>query len=173
MTAKGHLPWVTIFYLRLVGFVPGPILFGTVVDSTCLFWQHECGQRGNCWVYDRSTLSTRVIVLATGTILWYVVSGAYEPPKAAHMLLVVFIILCWFVYPCEKATIRNSPEDQRTSYTNMDQNFMETKHLVIQLRVVGIEQWKHKRNETSNYIYMSLSLYQLKNYNKLHVAIHD
>ena len=93
--------------VRLVGFVPGPIIFGAVVDSTCLFWQHECGQRGNCWVYDRSTLSTRAIVLATGTILPYV----------------VFIILCWFVYPQKKAKEKNSKnslEDQSTSYTNVD-----------------------------------------------------
>ena len=93
--------------VRLVGFVPGPILFGTVVDSTCLFWQHECGQRGNCWVYDRSTLSTRVILLATGTMSCYI----------------VFIILCWFVYPHQRANKKNSKnslEDQNTSYTNVD-----------------------------------------------------
>ena len=93
--------------VRLVGFVPGPIVFGAVVDSACLIWQSECGQRGNCWVYDRPTLSTCAIVLGTGPTLGYV----------------VFIILCWFVYPRQRANERNSKnslEDQSTSYTDVD-----------------------------------------------------
>lgn len=92
--------------LRLVGFVPGPILFGTIVDSSCLFWQHECGQRGNCWLYDRSTLSTRAILLATGTMSCYI----------------LFIILCWFVYPHQRADEKNSDYylGDSTSLTNVE-----------------------------------------------------
>lgn len=93
--------------VRLVGSVPGPIVFGAVVDSTCLMWQDECGRRGNCWVYDRPTLSTRVIVLATGSAFCYI----------------VFIILCWFVYPRDGANeknIKNSVGEQSTSDTNVD-----------------------------------------------------
>ncbi|CAI8015497.1 Solute carrier organic anion transporter family member 4C1 [Geodia barretti] len=69
--------------IRLIGFVPGPILFGVVFDSACLFWQRDCGRRGNCWVYDNATLSVRAVVLAI----------------LAMMCYIVFIILCWLFYP--------------------------------------------------------------------------
>ena len=74
--------------LRLVGFVPGPLLFGAVFDSTCLFWQRDCGRRGNCWVYDNTSLSTRAVVLAVVAMVGYI----------------VFIFLCWVVYPRQPAT---------------------------------------------------------------------
>ncbi len=33
-------------------FVPGPIVFGTIFDTTCALWQElECGVRGACIRY--------------------------------------------------------------------------------------------------------------------------
>lgn len=37
---------------RALGSIPGPIVFGVIFDSTCLFRRFDCGRRGNCWVYD-------------------------------------------------------------------------------------------------------------------------
>jgi solute carrier organic anion transporter, putative (fragment) len=34
------------------GNVPCPIIYGAVVDSACLFWEDNCGQRGACRIYD-------------------------------------------------------------------------------------------------------------------------
>lgn len=34
------------------GNVPCPILYGAIVDSTCLFWEEDCGKRGACRMYD-------------------------------------------------------------------------------------------------------------------------
>jgi hypothetical protein len=30
--------------LRLIGSIPGPILFGFVVDKVCLLWEPACGE---------------------------------------------------------------------------------------------------------------------------------
>ena len=30
--------------IRLVGSIPGPVLFGYVVDRVCLLWEPGCGQ---------------------------------------------------------------------------------------------------------------------------------
>ena len=68
---------------RAFGTVPGPLMFGLIFDSACLFWQHSCGRRGNCWVYDNTALSYRALALGlTGIILNF-----------------VFSFLTWVVYP--------------------------------------------------------------------------
>ena len=74
---------VQSFFWRMFGSIPGPILFGVIFDSTCLFWQYDCGRRGNCWVYDNSALSVRAVVLAVLAMSGYIIS----------------VFLCWLVYP--------------------------------------------------------------------------
>ena len=39
---------------RLFGYIPSPILFGNVIDSTCLLWKSTCeGEAGGrCLLYD-------------------------------------------------------------------------------------------------------------------------
>ncbi|CAB0011848.1 unnamed protein product [Nesidiocoris tenuis] len=38
---------------RLFGYIPAPILFGNLIDSTCLFWKSTCGEKGGrCLLYD-------------------------------------------------------------------------------------------------------------------------
>lgn len=36
----------------IFGFVPYLILFGALVDTSCLIWEKSCGKTGNCWFYD-------------------------------------------------------------------------------------------------------------------------
>lgn len=42
----------SMFISSLLALIPGPILFGRMIDSTCLVWSHENGKRGNCQLYD-------------------------------------------------------------------------------------------------------------------------
>ena len=39
---------------RLFGYIPSPILFGNVIDSTCLLWKSTCAGEagGRCLLYD-------------------------------------------------------------------------------------------------------------------------
>lgn len=38
---------------RLFGYIPAPILFGNLIDSTCLLWKSTCGEKGGrCLVYN-------------------------------------------------------------------------------------------------------------------------
>lgn len=41
-----------MFISSLLALIPGPILFGRMIDSTCLVWSNKNGQRGNCQLYD-------------------------------------------------------------------------------------------------------------------------
>ncbi|KAK9504054.1 hypothetical protein O3M35_010489 [Rhynocoris fuscipes] len=38
--------------LGVFTFVPAPILYGWLLDSSCLIWGVTCGKTGNCWLYD-------------------------------------------------------------------------------------------------------------------------
>lgn len=43
---------LTLFLTSLFALIPGPIIFGRIIDSTCLSWTFKCGQQGNCQLYD-------------------------------------------------------------------------------------------------------------------------
>ena len=50
------LGFQSIIY-RLLGSIPGPLLFGALIDNTCLYWDHEADcSEGNCWLYDQKKL---------------------------------------------------------------------------------------------------------------------
>ena len=55
---------------RILGSIPGPIVMGALFDASCEFWQEQCGERGNCWVYNNEGLSLRIFgVIGSARIL--------------------------------------------------------------------------------------------------------
>ncbi|XP_046848352.1 LOW QUALITY PROTEIN: solute carrier organic anion transporter family member 4A1-like [Xenia sp. Carnegie-2017] len=91
---------VQYIFMKALGFLPGPILFGGVVDNTCTVWQKTCGVRGRCFDYDIEKLSYAVCVL--GVSLTFV--------------SVVFYFLSWFLY---------KPEDTMDNVGNETTNNFE------------------------------------------------
>lgn len=82
---------------RAVGSIPGPLLYGVIFDTSCIYWQEECGRRGNCWVYNNNSISVRAFFLSLFGV-------------AANT---VFMILCWIFFPpvtCKKQ--QNSSSNQ-------------------------------------------------------------
>jgi hypothetical protein len=52
-------------FLRLLGFIPGGVLFGLMIDTTCLKWQKSaCGKKQSCLVHDPSRLSWTIMAVA-------------------------------------------------------------------------------------------------------------
>ena len=51
------LQWIVV---RLFGTIPGPILFGALIDNTCRLWQDTCGMDGACRNYDNLYMSRYV-----------------------------------------------------------------------------------------------------------------
>ncbi|XP_014214478.1 solute carrier organic anion transporter family member 4C1-like [Copidosoma floridanum] len=45
---------IGLMVISLFGLIPGPILFGAIIDSTCLIWDMSCKKNGNCWFYHTS-----------------------------------------------------------------------------------------------------------------------
>ena len=71
---------------RAFGSVPGPIVFGVLFDRACIYWQEECGRRGNCWIYNNKTLATNALIAG--------VVGLF--------LSIIFSFLAWLLYPKSK-----------------------------------------------------------------------
>ncbi|KAK6619639.1 hypothetical protein RUM43_012396 [Polyplax serrata] len=52
---------------RLFGYIPAPILFGNLIDSTCLFWKSTCGESGGrCLLYDIELFRYKYVGLCAG-----------------------------------------------------------------------------------------------------------
>ncbi|XP_043287756.1 solute carrier organic anion transporter family member 5A1 isoform X2 [Venturia canescens] len=52
---------------RLFGYIPAPILFGNLIDSTCLLWKSACGEKGGrCLLYDIEQFRYRYVGLCAG-----------------------------------------------------------------------------------------------------------
>ncbi|KAK2176143.1 hypothetical protein NP493_680g01004 [Ridgeia piscesae] len=47
------MQWIAI---RILGSIPGPILFGVAFDGACRLWSSDCGGRGSCLYYDNSRI---------------------------------------------------------------------------------------------------------------------
>lgn len=39
-----------------LAFIPAPIIYGGILDKSCLLWEEECGTNGNCLLYDERKL---------------------------------------------------------------------------------------------------------------------
>ncbi|XP_063101593.1 solute carrier organic anion transporter family member 4C1 isoform X1 [Cavia porcellus] len=72
--------------LRLLGTIPGPIIFGATIDSTCTLWDiNECGIKGACWVYDNIKMAHMLVAISvTCKIITIFFNGLavflYKPP---------------------------------------------------------------------------------------------
>ncbi|XP_045183048.2 solute carrier organic anion transporter family member 2A1-like [Mercenaria mercenaria] len=40
------------FLTSALGWMPGPVIFGAVIDGTCTLWKYTCGERQSCFLYD-------------------------------------------------------------------------------------------------------------------------
>eukprot|EP00794_Sanderia_malayensis_P000568 gene568-1226_t len=72
--------------MRSLSFIPGPVIFGTVIDSQCILWRKdECGKSTNCMDYHVNTLSKNIFYLGLtcgiiGTVFYFLAWFLYKPP---------------------------------------------------------------------------------------------
>ncbi|XP_036136081.1 solute carrier organic anion transporter family member 4C1 isoform X2 [Molossus molossus] len=56
---------IQFMMLRLLGSIPGPIIFGVTIDSTCVLWDiNECGIKGACWNYDNIRMAYMLVAIS-------------------------------------------------------------------------------------------------------------
>ncbi|KAK2527966.1 Slco5a1 [Columba guinea] len=76
--------------LRTLAYIPTPIYFGAVIDTTCMLWQQDCGVQGSCWEYD--VTSFRFVYFGLAAALKFV--GFF------------FIFLAWYSIKCKEEQLQ-------------------------------------------------------------------
>lgn len=61
---KSFAQGLSLMMISLFALIPGPIIFGRIIDSTCLVWTETCHGRGNCQLYDQTKFRYYVNILA-------------------------------------------------------------------------------------------------------------
>lgn len=69
---KSFAQGVAIMFLSLFALIPGPIIYGFIIDSTCIIWDHSCGTTGNCWFHDKELFIYNVNVSSAGEIFYLI-----------------------------------------------------------------------------------------------------
>ena len=67
---------------KIFAHIPGPILFGHVVDLNCAIWQKVCEKTGYCWIYNleekRQMITTIAGILSGEWIFGSLSPGLHE-----------------------------------------------------------------------------------------------
>lgn len=58
------IQWIKV---RILGTIPAPMVFGALIDETCILWQENCEGRGACLVYDNYYMSRFVTIVIRST----------------------------------------------------------------------------------------------------------
>ncbi|CAG5133959.1 unnamed protein product [Candidula unifasciata] len=78
----------------IVSWFPGPVIFGSLVDSTCILWRTTCGSVGACSLYDIELFRLRIHALMMGlriiTLFFFILALVFalcskEPVFQPHM----------------------------------------------------------------------------------------
>ncbi|OAD56261.1 Solute carrier organic anion transporter family member 4C1 [Eufriesea mexicana] len=63
---KSFAQGITLMTISLFALIPGPIIYGAIIDSTCLIWEESCGTKGNCWFHHGRNFRYLVNITSAG-----------------------------------------------------------------------------------------------------------
>ncbi|KAJ8321925.1 hypothetical protein KUTeg_000396 [Tegillarca granosa] len=72
---------VSTFLQTLLGFFPGPIIVGKIVDSTCVLWTSSCSKQGACALHDNDQLRIKISTIIA---------------VAKSLTLILTVLIYWF-----------------------------------------------------------------------------
>lgn len=57
---------ISLMVVSFFALIPGPIVIGAIIDSTCLIWDFSCQNKGNCWLYHKDNFRFYVNATSAG-----------------------------------------------------------------------------------------------------------
>lgn len=95
----------------LFAYIPCPIIYGFLLDAACIMWGTNCGQRGNCWLYDSDYLRYVMQGLTLGAVVCATALDAY--------VLYLCRSLAFFENPAEETELSaQSPSGEKENNDN-------------------------------------------------------
>lgn len=55
---------LALMLISLFALIPGPIIYGYIIDSSCAIWNYKCRNRGNCQLYNTTQFRYNVNLTA-------------------------------------------------------------------------------------------------------------
>lgn len=78
------IQWI---FVRILGTIPAPIIFGKLIDESCILWQQgSCKSGGACILYDNKSMGNYMFFLAL----------------TGKMCSVFFFFMSWYFYETPK-----------------------------------------------------------------------
>lgn len=68
MADKSFAQGFVLMATSLFALIPAPIIFGKIIDSTCIIWAQECGMKGACQLYDAQSFRWYFNIAAMGKL---------------------------------------------------------------------------------------------------------
>ncbi|XP_030830203.1 solute carrier organic anion transporter family member 4A1 [Strongylocentrotus purpuratus] len=106
---------------RAFGTVPSPVVFGALIDQTCILWEEDDSGGRQCWQYDNDAFSRTSLILA----------------MTLRCVSLVFLVICLCVYKpgpsgldpgaAEGETAVESAEEAASGETREKENGFHTK----------------------------------------------
>ncbi|XP_031167449.2 solute carrier organic anion transporter family member 2A1 [Sander lucioperca] len=86
---------IQFLLMRVLAWLPAPALFGTAIDTSCIWWKRVCGKKFSCGYYDNNILRNRYLGLQVG----YKVMG-----------VVLLMMLGWKAKRTQEYSLEKRPE---------------------------------------------------------------
>ncbi|XP_054719355.1 LOW QUALITY PROTEIN: solute carrier organic anion transporter family member 4A1-like [Uloborus diversus] len=77
------IQWMTV---RLLGTIPAPVLFGWLIDQSCMLWQDSCdSKQGSCLFYNNEVMSKNILTIVVlvkflSCVFFSIAYCSYRPP---------------------------------------------------------------------------------------------
>ncbi|KAM9348609.1 solute carrier organic anion transporter family member 2B1 [Symphorus nematophorus] len=75
---KSFAVGVQYMLFRVLAFMPGPVLYGSVIDTTCILWGKKCGKQTSCLYYNLDRFRHRFlgvqVVFVCGGLLCFLLT---------------------------------------------------------------------------------------------------